>query len=62
MLMKCVKARASCLIPDMEDSVPLANKAEAREVVRDHLLYMYENKHQMSGVYPRPNALETGML
>ena len=37
MLDKCVKSRATLLVPDIEDSVPYTEKPKAREMIRDNL-------------------------
>ena len=58
MLGKAGRYSASAFIPDMEDSVPLANKAEAREVTADALPSLYELGKP---VLPRVNSLLTGL-
>ena len=58
MLGKAARYSASAFIPDMEDSVPLANKAEAREVTSDALPSLYELGKP---VLPRVNSLLTGL-
>lgn len=46
------------LVPDMEDSVPDAEKANARDVVAAHLPSLHASARR---VIPRVNALETGL-
>ena len=58
MLGKAARYSASAFIPDMEDSVPLANKAEAREVTADALPSLCELGKP---VLPRVNSLLTGL-
>ena len=58
MLGKAGRYSASAFIPDMEDSVPLANKAEAREVTSDALPSLCELGKP---VLPRVNSLLTGL-
>ena len=58
MLGKAGRYSASAFIPDMEDSVPLANKAEAREVTADALPSLYELSKP---ILPRVNSLLTGL-
>ena len=37
MLLKCQQSNASLIVPDLEDSVPLAEKPKAREMIKEHL-------------------------
>jgi citrate lyase subunit beta/citryl-CoA lyase len=58
MLEKALGARPDAFVPDMEDSVPDAEKAAARETIRGYL-----PKLASAGplVIPRVNALDTGL-
>ncbi len=58
MLGKAGRYSPSAYIPDMEDSVPLANKAEARKVTADALPMLFELGKP---VVPRVNSLSTGL-
>ena len=57
---KAVAAGADGVILDLEDAVPLAMKAEAREVVAASIGKLAAGSRKV-GVYVRLNALETGM-
>jgi len=57
---KAVAAGADGVILDLEDAVPLAMKAEAREVVAASIRNLAAGSRKV-GVYVRLNALETGM-
>jgi citrate lyase subunit beta/citryl-CoA lyase len=57
---KAVKSGTDAVILDLEDSVPLAQKAEARELVAHSIKDLARN-HPHVGVYIRVNAMETGM-
>lgn len=43
---KSIQSNADALILDLEDSVPLANKAEAREIVKSKLTWLAERKQR----------------
>lgn len=58
MLEKAGRYSPSAFIPDMEDSVPMANKAEARAVTADALPSLFELGKP---VVPRVNSLLTGL-
>ncbi len=58
MLAKAPACGADGLILDLEDSVPVAEKPKAREMVRG---FIAEHK-TTSSLYVRVNALQTGML
>ena len=58
MLGKAGRYSPSAYIPDMEDSVPMANKAEARVVTADALPYLHAIEKP---VVPRVNSLLTGL-
>ena len=58
MLVKAERYSPSAYVPDMEDSVPLANKEEAREVTADALPSLFELG---KAVAPRVNSLSTGL-
>ena len=59
MLQKARNLSADVLVPDMEDSVPMAEKARAREVITSVLPDLAQAERR---VVPRPNALDTGLL
>ncbi len=58
MLGKGARYSPSAYIPDLEDSVPLGNKAEAREVTASALPFLFELGEP---VVPRVNSLLTGL-
>lgn len=58
---KAVAKGADAVILDLEDSVPLDLKAEARQMVAETIADLARN-HPQVGVYVRLNALETGMM
>ena len=63
MLNKCVTVRATLLVPDMEDSVPIAEKKLAREMIRDKIAFIREEAQLKNVVItPRTNGLETGLF
>lgn len=57
MLNKALGFKPDAYVPDMEDSVPLGEKAKAREIIKEHL-----NALNNSGipVIPRVNARDSG--
>jgi citrate lyase subunit beta/citryl-CoA lyase len=58
MMTKAPSYGADALIFDLEDSVPVAEKVKARELVREFI-----GKYRQNGnLYVRVNALQTGML
>ena len=59
MLEKAVSFPADIVVPDMEDSVPMGEKAAARDVIAD-MLPVLDRAGQRSVV--RVNALDTGLL
>ena len=59
MLEKAKNLRADALIPDMEDSVPIAEKVAARETISSVLPALAEAGHTL---VPRANSLSTGLL
>ena len=59
MLDKAVGLGPDAVVPDMEDSVPAAEKANAREMIASFLPRLAEAGHQ---IIPRINALYTGLL
>ena len=63
MLNKCVKTKATLIVPDMEDSVPPHEKPHARGMISDHL-QMIRDQAQIRDVWitPRTNGLETGLF
>jgi citrate lyase subunit beta/citryl-CoA lyase len=56
---KAIAAGADCLCLDLEDSVPAAEKEEARAGIRDAIGRIAE-QHPKVGLFVRPNALDTG--
>jgi citrate lyase beta subunit len=40
MLTKCVSTRASLLVPDIEDSVPIEEKPKARSLIKSRLQFL----------------------
>ena len=59
MLEKASALSPDALVPDMEDSVPIAEKANARQVIRDALPKLARPGRKL---IPRTNALDTGLL
>ena len=59
MLEKAVGLSPDAVVPDMEDSVPIAEKANARRTVASFLPILAESGHQ---IIPRVNALHTGLM
>ena len=59
MLEKAVGLKPDAVVPDMEDSVPMAEKANAREMVASFLPTLAEAGHQ---IIPRVNSLNTGLM
>ena len=63
MLNKCVTVKATLLVPDMEDSVPIDQKKSAREMIRDKIVFIREEAQLKNVVItPRTNGLETGLF
>lgn len=58
---KAVASGTDAVILDLEDSVPIEMKEEARGMVADSIKHLACN-HPQVGVYVRLNALETGMM
>ena len=58
MLQKASTLDADALVPDLEDSVPVAEKVHAREVVKDMLPTLAGNGHIL---IPRINSISTGL-
>lgn len=58
MLVKALEFEPDAFIPDMEDSVPPAEKANARQVVKAHLKDLSDTGVP---VIPRVNARDTGL-
>ena len=56
---KAVAAGADCLCLDLEDSVPAAEKADARAAIRD-AIGRISRAHPRVGLFVRPNAMDTG--
>ena len=59
MLEKAVGLAPDAVVPDMEDSVPMAEKANAREMVASYIPSLAEAGHQ---IFPRVNGLSTGLM
>ena len=59
MLDKAVGLRPDAVVPDMEDSVPTAEKENAREMIASFLPTLAEAGHQ---IIPRVNSLHTGLM
>ncbi len=59
MLEKARNFQADVLVPDMEDSVPVAEKANARKIVAAAMPGLAKAGKSL---FPRPNALNTGLL
>ena len=59
MLEKAIGLRPDAVVPDMEDSVPITEKATAREMVASFLPRLAEAGHQS---IPRVNSLNTGLM
>lgn len=59
MLQKAAGLTPDAFVPDMEDSVPVEEKATAREVTGSHVAQLAQGGAR---VIPRVNALETGLL
>ncbi len=58
MLNKSLQSRPDVVVPDMEDSVPDAEKPAARELIREWLPKLAATHDK---VMPRVNSLETGL-
>ena len=61
---KAMTSNVDAVILDLEDSVPLARKAEARETVRNTILEAFKTKNGSSqpAILVRVNAIDTGLL
>lgn len=59
MLEKAVGLKPDAVVPDMEDSVPMAEKANAREMISSFLPKLAGTGHQ---IIPRVNGLNTGLM
>ncbi len=59
MLGKAHSFPADVLVPDMEDSVPISEKAKARKIIASALPDLAKAGQTL---FPRPNALDTGLL
>ena len=59
MLQKAMNSRPDAFIPDLEDSVPVDEKTEARNVTAGHLARLAQTGTR---VIPRVNSLDTGLL
>jgi len=60
---KALASKVDAVILDLEDSVPLASKAEARKMVRETIEQAYQTKHDdQPYIMVRVNAADTGLL
>ncbi len=60
---KALTASVDAVILDLEDSVPIHMKAQAREMVKQTILEAHQNKNdQQPYIMVRVNAADTGML
>ena len=59
MLEKAIGLSPDAVVPDMEDSVPMAEKANAREMVASFLPRLSDAGHP---IIPRVNSLSTGLM
>jgi len=60
---KALASKVDAVILDLEDSVPLASKAEARKMVRETIEQAYQTKHDdQPFIMVRVNAADTGLL
>jgi citrate lyase subunit beta/citryl-CoA lyase len=59
MLQKASQVMADALVPDMEDSVPDAEKENARNVISSALIDLSKGGQK---IIPRTNALDTGLI
>lgn len=60
---KALASKVDAVILDLEDSVPLASKAEARKMVRETIEQAYQTKHDdLPYIMVRVNAADTGLL
>ena len=63
MLNKCVTTKATLLVPDMEDSVPVDEKPKSRGMIRDKIKWIRENTYSPRVVItPRTNGVTTGLF
>lgn len=58
---KAVAAGADAVILDLEDSVPAADKADARKIVRDTIGRLHEEGVR-ADVWVRPNSFDSGLF
>ncbi len=60
---KALASKVDAVILDLEDSVPLASKAEARRMVREVIAQAYQTKNDdQPYIMVRVNAADTGLL
>jgi len=62
MLNKCASSGAHVIVPDMEDSVPLDKKEQARQMVTENLPKIREALGAKGQLFPRVNALDSGLM
>ena len=56
MLKKSVVSGATLIVPDIEDSVPVAQKPRARELINQYLPFIRENAIEASSVVITPRT------
>jgi citrate lyase beta subunit len=63
MLNKCVTTKATLLVPDMEDSVPVDEKPKSRVMIKDKIKWIRDNTYSPKVVItPRTNGVTTGLF
>ena len=62
MLLKCITAQASLIVPDLEDSVPLFEKPKARDLVKQHIPKIRAAMGEQITLVVRTNGLESGLF
>ena len=63
MLNKCITTKATLLVPDMEDSVPVDEKPKSRVMIKEKLQWIRENTYSPKVVItPRTNGITTGLF
>lgn len=63
MLNKCVTTKATLLVPDMEDSVPVDEKPKARVMIKEKLASIRQSTYSPRVVItPRTNGITTGLF
>lgn len=62
MLLKCVTSKASLIVPDLEDSVPLQEKESARRLIKTHIPLIRQKMGDKVVLTIRTNGLESGLF